>query len=339
MKKYLLAAGLAAAALAIVTPETDAQGPVRRGLRRTGEIAVGGTQRVVQGAAQGTRAVVGGAVQGTRTVVGGAANATGAVIGGAANAGRAVVGGTVDATRSVVGGTARGIAAGVDAITPNIPLQARAGATLNAGDQGRDARWRFAQHNGDWWYYTPENSWMYQRDGQWNQFAQDSFQPNAQFSGQVAAGYRGVEGQDQGQYDQGQYDQGQYDQGQYDQSGANGQNAQHAELRHDGYGRAYICENGRAVYIEEGQQSQADVSGEGQYQNQPTPAPEIPSEAGVSTQPAAATGAAAGVTTGGTTAGAEAGASAGLSGEAPREVLQSSGQGTLGTVEPGQTAQ
>ena len=94
-------------------------------------------------------------------------------------------------TRGVV--AARGVVAGVDALTPNIPLQARAGATLQAGDLARDARWRFAQHNGEWWYYSPENAWMYHRDGQWNTFAQDSFQPNPA-AGQYSAGYRGMAG-------------------------------------------------------------------------------------------------------------------------------------------------
>jgi hypothetical protein len=140
-------------------------------------------------------------------------------------------------------------------------LQARAGVTLSAQDQSRDARWRFAQHNGEWWYYTPENTWMYQREGQWNQFAENSFQPNPQFSGEFATGYRGVEGG-----------------AQVDQYGAaDGQYAAQGPvytLRHDENGREYICDNGQRVYFDEGQ---ATVSGDADA-GQPTPAPSIPQD-------------------------------------------------------------
>jgi hypothetical protein len=62
---------------------------------------------------------------------------------------------------------------------------------LADADRARDARWRFQQHNGDWWYWTPNNTWMYRRDGNWNRYAADTFTPNPTFQGQYAAGFRG----------------------------------------------------------------------------------------------------------------------------------------------------
>jgi hypothetical protein len=290
---------------------------------------------------------------------------------------RGVVGGAVDATGRVVQGTARGVAAGVDAITPDLPLQARAGATLSDADRARDARWRFAQHNGEWWYYSPENSWMYHRDGQWNAFAQDSFQANPAFGGQYASGYRGVEGQ--AYADQGYVDQAGYEQGYQTQGPA-------YTLHTDANGREYICENGRRVYFDnQGEYGAAYRGMDGQqFQNdgQLTPTPAIPTDPnapgvegaatiqGQATQPgqttlqgqtnvqagAAATTPAASATTQGAAsatttapatpappsnpAAAAGNASGALSPESPRDVLQSSGNTTTqGTVEAGQQAQ
>jgi hypothetical protein len=109
----LAAIGIGAADLA------SAQGPIREGLRRTGEAAA----NVTRGVAQGTANVA----RGVGEVAVGTARATG------------------------------------DALTPNTPFQARAGANLSAADQSRDARWRFARHNNEWWYYNPQNQWMYHR--------------------------------------------------------------------------------------------------------------------------------------------------------------------------------
>jgi hypothetical protein len=369
----IIAAGLALGA-AVAQPAA-AQGPVRQGLRRTGEVAVEGTRRVVQGAGQ---------------AVGAAGRATVGVAQGAADVTRGVVGGAVDATGRVIQGTAQGVAAGVDAITPNLPLQARAGATLSAADQARDARWRFAQHNGEWWYYSPENSWMYHRDGQWNQFAQDSFQANPAFDGQYASGYRGVDGQ---QYaDQGYANQGYADQGYVDQAGYNQQYQTQGPahtLYTDANGREYICENGRRVYLDnqgaQGEYGAAYRGPEGQqFQNdsQMMPTPAIPTDpnapgaegaatiqgqtdlqgqttlqqgqtnlqgqtgAAVTTPAASATtqgAASTTVTAPGTPAppsnpaAAAGNASGALSPESPRDVLQSSGSTTTqGTVEAGQ---
>jgi hypothetical protein len=259
-----LSLGLAAARSA------TADGPVRQTLRGVGGAAVEGTRAVAQGAgavARGTGQAAAGVARGAadvgRTVVGGTVEAGRAVVGGTAQAGRAIVGGTVDAGRAVVGGTARGVAAGVDAITPDIPWQARAGANLQAGDLGRDARWRFSQRNGDWWYYTPQNTWMYHRDGQWNQFSQDNYAPNPQFAGQYGVGYRGEAGQAgvSGQADIGAYNSGRV-----------------YRLHHDAYGREFIWDNGQRVYFDSNQSGQQQWGAGQQGQGPATPTPAIPTD-------------------------------------------------------------
>lgn len=294
MKWFLLT--VTSLSLGLAAGSASADGPVRQTLRGVGGAAVEGTRAVAQGAgavARGTgqaaagvargaadvgRTVVGGTVDAGRAVVGGTAQAGRAIVGGTVDAGRAVVGGTVDAGRAIVGGTARGVAAGVDAITPDVPLQARAGAALQAGDMGRDARWRFAQRNGDWWYYTPQNQWMYHRDGQWNQFSQESFTPNPQFSGQYGVGYRG--------------EAGQAGMGGQASVGANNSGRVY-RLNHDAQGREFIWDNGHRVYFDNqsGHQGGAAASAQLQSQAPMTPTPAIPADpnasapqAGVSAQ-------------------------------------------------------
>ena len=197
MRRLLTTTALLGISVACASHAT-AQGPVREGLRRTGEIAAEGTQRVIQGTGQAARAVGEGAL-----------NAAGA--------------------------TARGVRQGVDAVTPDLPLQARADANLSAAEQRRDARWRFARHNGEWWYYSPEGQWMYHRNGDWNEFAEDRFEPLPQQGQRYAMGYRGIDPAVQG------------DQSiQADQS----QQATH-QVRTDRWGRQYICDNGRPVYLDQ----------------------------------------------------------------------------------------
>jgi hypothetical protein len=307
MRKHLIAASLAA--LTLAPAWAFAQGPIREGLRATGEAAAQGTRAVVQG----TGRVLQGTAEATRNVIGGTVDATGRVIGGAA-----------DATRAVVGGTARGVAAGVDALTPDLPLQARAGANLSEADRARDARWRFAQHNGEWWYYSPENQWMYHRDGNWNQFEQNTFAANPAFSGGYATGYRGPEGEAAIQGDAQFQGQDQYG-GQY----ASGRTY---TLYRDADGREYICDNGQRVYFDQGQQGQQEWSAD-QQGNQPTPTPAIPTEAGAdvsvqSNAPAVPTAPAAGGS-----------ADASLAPDSPRDINQSTPPATQGTPDPTQRVQ
>jgi hypothetical protein len=245
MRVIIVSAGCLAIGVALAVPTASAQGPIREG---AGAVARG-AGAVARGVGEAAAGVAEGTVDAGRAVIGGTARAAGEVAEG-----------TVDAGRAVIGGTARAAAAGIDAITPDLPLQARAGATLRAGEELRDARWRFAQHNGEWWYYSPENNWMYHRDGQWNEFAEDSFVPNAgagQFGGEYASGYRGV---DQGgavgadQYGGDQFAQGQAYTLQYDENG-----------------REFICDNGQRVYFDD------QSGGQGQWGD---PTPGIPAEAG-----------------------------------------------------------
>ncbi|MAT69020.1 MAG: hypothetical protein CMJ58_05795 [Planctomycetaceae bacterium] len=116
---------------------------------------------------------------------------------------------------------------------------------MSAQQQSRDARWRFQRHNGEWWYYSPENNWMYHRGGQWNTFAQDSYTPPAgvqlsqQASGQYTAGYRG-------------------------QAGANASagTQQTYTLHTDGSGQQYIIDGGRRLYINSDASTSASLNGQ-----------------------------------------------------------------------------
>jgi hypothetical protein len=47
-------------------------------------------------------------------------------------------------------------------------------------------RWRYRWHNGEWWYYTPENRWMYYRDNNWSDYDANTWAPR-----RYSAGYRG----------------------------------------------------------------------------------------------------------------------------------------------------
>lgn len=239
MRRLLTTTALLGIGVACASHAT-AQGPVREGLRRTGEIAAEGTARVIQGTGQAARAVGQGAL-----------NAAGA--------------------------TAQGVRQGVGAVTPALPLQARGDANLSAAEQRRDARWRFARHNGEWWYYSPENRWMYHRNGDWNEFAEDRFQPLPQQGQRYAMGYRGVDPAAQGDQPT-----------QWDQS----QQVTH-QVRTDRWGRQYICENGRPVYLDQSgfERQSADYNmnqaqgGDGTQDY----APPRPAEAGPATAEAGAT--------------------------------------------------
>ena len=177
-----------------------------------------------------------------------------------ANVARGVAQGTANVARGVGDAAVGTVRATGDAIglTPATPYQARGG---DGFDTSRDARWRFSRHNGEWWYYNDNDQWMYHRDGEWQQFSQDNYQPlnqnqqfaqgqqlaqGQQFHGQHTAGFRGV-----------------------DQSA---HHSMHQQVRHDHHGRAYICENGRPVYLDQGQfHSQGQVI-QDQSQFAPTPA-------------------------------------------------------------------
>jgi hypothetical protein len=102
----------------------------------------------------------------------GAARGTANVAQGTANVARGAARGTANAVR----GTGQAVGNAV---------------TGNAVNNNRNAPWRFTRHNGEWWYYTPQNQWMYHRNGQWNTYSANNFQRlNATSSGnaQIAQG-------------------------------------------------------------------------------------------------------------------------------------------------------
>lgn len=173
-----------------------------------------------------------------------------------ANVARGVAQGTANVARGVGDAAVGTVRATGDALTPATPSQARGGAGI---DDSRDARWRFSRHNGEWWYYNNDDQWMYHRDGNWQQFSQENYQPlnqNQQFA--------------QGQQFQGQQFQDQQFQGQH-MAGYRGADQGFGQsVRHDRYGRAYICENGRPVYLDQGQMQGQVVQDQGQFA--PTPA-------------------------------------------------------------------
>jgi hypothetical protein len=140
-------------------------------------------------------------------------------------------------------------------ILPPIPQQALSG---NSGPY--DARWRFAQRNGQWWYYSPQNRWMVRENDQWQNY-DDSYQPLAGGNadqGQYRSGFRGnMSNQGQGMPNQGQ-NQGQYG----DSSAGQMQMTAHTGpvymLRYDHSGREFICVHGQRVYFDNQQSMRAE---------------------------------------------------------------------------------
>jgi hypothetical protein len=58
-------------------------------------------------------------------------------------------------------------------------------ATNQSGDQ-----WRYRWHNGIWWYWTPENRWVYRNGNEWTNYEPAvTAVPDARYSSQPAYGY------------------------------------------------------------------------------------------------------------------------------------------------------
>jgi hypothetical protein len=47
-------------------------------------------------------------------------------------------------------------------------------------------RWRFTRHNNQWWYYTPQNTWMYHHNNVWNAYDRATYT-----APRYETGYRG----------------------------------------------------------------------------------------------------------------------------------------------------
>jgi hypothetical protein len=63
---------------------------------------------------------------------------------------------------------------------------ARRNVSLPAGYPTED--WRLVQHDGRWWFWTPEQTWMYFNGGRWNDYSVDT---NADGGSRYSVGYRG----------------------------------------------------------------------------------------------------------------------------------------------------
>jgi hypothetical protein len=66
------------------------------------------------------------------------------------------------------------------------------GAGANAGvaaNQSGD-QWRYRWHNNNWWYWTPENRWVYRNGNEWTNYEPAvTAVPDASYSSQPAYGY------------------------------------------------------------------------------------------------------------------------------------------------------
>jgi hypothetical protein len=69
------------------------------------------------------------------------------------------------------------------------------GVDVNVSPQGgvnirdnrtSDNQWRYRRHNNEWWYWTPQSSWVYHRGGRWNRYDSANFRPYSPYR----TGYR-----------------------------------------------------------------------------------------------------------------------------------------------------
>ena len=67
------------------------------------------------------------------------------------------------------------------------------GGQLNGGQSTNGVGNRMTYYNGQWWYYTPNNTWMYYRNNSWTPYSADQYRP-------YTSGYRGTAGANQSRY-------------------------------------------------------------------------------------------------------------------------------------------
>lgn len=58
-----------------------------------------------------------------------------------------------------------------------------------AGQSGNVERWRYRQHNGEWWYWLPDERWVYWRDGRWQDYNPQTFRSVQPSYGYSDSGY------------------------------------------------------------------------------------------------------------------------------------------------------
>jgi hypothetical protein len=67
------------------------------------------------------------------------------------------------------------------------------GASPPAAKGPTPEHWRYAYFNGDWWYWLPENRWVYWRNGQWNEFLSPTAGVSQGAGAARRAGPRGIQ--------------------------------------------------------------------------------------------------------------------------------------------------
>lgn len=135
--------------------------------------------------------------------------------------------------------------------TPDVPQEAQQANNGNSDiNTARDADWRMVQHNGGWWYYAPNGNWQYYRNGSWTAYNANTYRAQGDLGprqdGRQQLSNRSVAQQDNRQPHSTAY------RGEGQQSD---QGSQATELLHDSQGRAYICENGQKVYVQDSGQA------------------------------------------------------------------------------------
>ncbi|MEQ8847856.1 hypothetical protein [Botrimarina sp.] len=131
-------------------------------------------------------------------------------------------------------------------------------------EQERTAPWRFVQRDGNWWYRTPMNTWMVQRNNQWQPLRRSAgYRGDQNAYGGQAYGNRGVSS---AQYQQPYSSQPRYSDGvqrtAYNQQGSS-YNGQHPSVGTT----EWMCIDGRMRQV-----TVVSVSSPGQSGQSPTPA-------------------------------------------------------------------
>jgi hypothetical protein len=71
---------------------------------------------------------------------------------------------------------------------PNTDVSSNANAGVAANQRGD--QWRYRWHNNNWWYWTPENRWVYRNGNEWTNYEPAIAPiPDARYSSQPAYGY------------------------------------------------------------------------------------------------------------------------------------------------------
>jgi hypothetical protein len=103
----------------------------------------------------------------------------------------------------------------------------------------RSNAWRYRWHNGEWWYWHPEQYWLIRRNGQWSRYDRNTYQsPTRSY---VDTDRR----RETNQANDNAYRNGRYNTGQGLTTGYRGEAGYRGEVadRYDAYGRPYFTPN------------------------------------------------------------------------------------------------